>query len=156
MVDLGVNNLFDKVESHFGKWFTRIALLIMILTIMVVCLNTLWTMAVVPFVSSVEAVIKFQSVSSYWDLFKTGTILVLAGALSITLVSNWRFRKEEVRVQQTFEKMTAKIDEALNDPRLTAVLDQIHAEQALKNSAPKTSIVGQVVEDPPHIRPDIA
>lgn len=156
MIDLGVNNLFDKVENHFGKWFTRIALFIMILTLMVVCLNTIWTIAVEPLIVSVKEAIQFQSVSSYWDLFKTATILLLGGALSLTLVSNWRFRKSEIRVQKTVEEFAAKLDEVFNDPRSKALMDELDAKHTLQNSAPKTSIVGQVVEDPPPIRPDIA
>lgn len=142
MTDLGFNGFIDKCENYFGRRATRALLFVIILTILVVCLNTLWDMVVVPLISSMRVVIRFQSASGYWDLFKTFTIILLGGALSITLVSNWRFR----RTEQEFLKI---MNEALEDPKLRDLLEEMRAEEALKRTAPKNSIVGQVVEDPP-------
>ena len=142
MVDLGFNGFIDKCENYFGRRPTKALLFVIILTILVVCLNTLWDMVVVPLISSMRVVIRFQSASGYWDLFKTSTIILLGGALSITLVSNWRFR----RTEQEFLKI---MNEALEDPNLRDLLEEMQAEEALKRTAPKNSIVGQVVEDPP-------
>ena len=70
MFDLGFNGFIDKCENYFGRRPTKVLLFVIILTILVVCLNTLWDMMMVPLISSMRAVIRFQSASSYWDLFK--------------------------------------------------------------------------------------
>ena len=114
MVDFGFSGVIEKIEKYFGQFVAKALLLIIILVIAVVGLSTIYNVGVVPFLLAVQGVIEAQSLSSYWDLIKTFTILILAIALSVSLVGNWKFRKVEQENQRMIDQITASLDEVLN------------------------------------------
>lgn len=63
MFDLGISGFIEKVETRFGSWVANILLLLIVLTIAAICLNTLYTMIVLPLFEALHAVLVTQAFS---------------------------------------------------------------------------------------------
>jgi membrane protein implicated in regulation of membrane protease activity len=126
MFDLGISGFIEKVETRFGRWVANILLLLIVLTIAAICLNTLYTMIVLPLIEALHAVLVTQtfSFSSYWDILKNITILILAGVLAFNFIKSYKPKKQREEERELIKKFDSAIEDiknALNDANVSDV-----------------------------------
>ena len=116
MFDLGISGFIEKVETRFGRWMASVLLLLIVLTIAAICLNTLYTMIVLPLVESLHAVLVTQAFSfgSYWDILKNITILILAGVLAFNFIKSYKPKKQREEEQELINKLESALEDVKN------------------------------------------
>ena len=124
MFDLGISGFIDKVEARFGRFAANVLLLLIVLTIAAICLNTLYTMILLPLITSLHAVLVTNafSFSSYWDILKNILILILAGVLAFNFIKSYKPKKQREEEQALIGKLDsvlAEIKNALNDANVS-------------------------------------
>ena len=87
-------------------------------------------------IASVQDIFEAQtfSFSSYFDLIKNATILVLVVALSLSLVKNYRWKKLEQENQKALGEIAAVLNEAFNNEDSKKLMESIDAKLADKGS----------------------
>ena len=124
MFDLGISGFIDKVEARFGRFAANVLLLLIVLTIAAICLNTLYTMILLPLITSLHAVLVTNAFSfgSYWDILKNILILILAGVLAFNFIKSYKPKKQREEEQALIGKLDsvlAEIKNALNDANVS-------------------------------------